>query len=100
MMSRIIIIGGGFAGVKFAKNYLEYEGNDGGTRQHPYEHVVICCGGVVNLGTLPGMADHAFPMRTIGDAIALRAHVMQQLEKAEVCDDPNKKRWYLSFIVV
>jgi len=25
---------------------------------------------------------------------------MQQLEKAEVCDDPERKRWYLSFTVI
>ena len=25
---------------------------------------------------------------------------MEQLEKAEVCDDPDRRRWYLSFVVV
>lgn len=79
---------------------LEYEAHDGSVRRMNYDHVVIAAGGVVNLGTVPGMADHAFPMKTIGDAIALRAHILQQLEKAEVCDDPVKKRWYLSFVVV
>lgn len=79
---------------------IEYESHDGFLRKLPYNHVVIAAGGVVNLGTMPGMADHAFPMKTIGDAIALRAHIMQQMEKAEVCDDEQKRRWYLSFIVV
>ncbi|MGH7334754.1 MAG: FAD-dependent oxidoreductase [Candidatus Rokuibacteriota bacterium] len=77
-----------------------YEGHDGHLRPLPYDHVVLACGAAVNLGTIPGMADHAFPLRTIGDAVALRSHVMQQLEKADVCDDPVLKRWYLSFIVV
>jgi NADH dehydrogenase len=77
-----------------------YEGHDGQVRHRPYDHVVLACGAAVNLGTVPGMADHALPLKTIGDAIALRAHVMQQLEKAEVCDDPVRKRWYLSFLVV
>ena len=77
-----------------------YESHDGQRRSMPYDHVVLACGAAVNLGTVPGMADHAFPLKTIGDAIALRAHVMQQLEKADVCDDPVRKRWYLSFIVV
>ncbi|MGH7457211.1 MAG: NAD(P)/FAD-dependent oxidoreductase, partial [bacterium] len=81
-------------------NYVEYESHDGQMRQMAYDHVVIACGGAVNLGMVPGMADHAFPLKTIGDAIALRAHVMQQLEKAEVCDDAARKRWYLSFIVI
>ena len=30
----------------------------------------------------------------------LRTHVLQMMEKAEVCDDPEKRRWYLSFVVV
>src|SRR5262245_13072064 len=46
------------------------------------------------------MADHAFPLKTIGDALSLRSHVMDQLEWAEVCDDPARRQWYLSFVVV
>lgn len=46
------------------------------------------------------MADHAFPLKSVGDAMALRFHAMEQLEKAEVCDDPERRRWYLSFVVV
>jgi NADH dehydrogenase len=80
--------------------YVVYEGHDGQLRHMPYDHIVLACGAAVNLGTVPGMADHAFPLKTIGDAIALRSHVMQQLEKAEVCDDPALKRRYLSFIVI
>ena len=37
---------------------------------------------------------------TVGDAIALRSHVLQQLELAEVCDDPAQRRWHLSFLIV
>ena len=68
-------------------SYVVYESHDGQLRHMPYDHVVLACGAAVNLGTVPGMADHALPLKTIGDAIALRSHVMQQLEKAEVCDD-------------
>jgi NADH dehydrogenase len=86
--------------IDLSKNMIEYEGYDSSSRFLSFDHVVIACGGVVNLGTIPGMSDHAFPMKTIGDAINLRAHIMQQFEKAEVCDDPLEKLRYLSFIVV
>ncbi len=79
---------------------LEFESHDGHVRRMTYDHVVIACGRVANIGMVPGMADHALPLKTVGDAMALRAHLMQQLEKAEVCDDPERKRWYLSFIVI
>ncbi|MBI4228779.1 MAG: FAD-dependent oxidoreductase [Deltaproteobacteria bacterium] len=65
-----------------------------------YDHLVIASGSVVNLAVIPGMADHSFPLKNVGDAIALRYHIMQQLENAEVCDDSELRRWYLSFIVV
>ncbi|MBL9214456.1 MAG: FAD-dependent oxidoreductase [Opitutaceae bacterium] len=80
--------------------HLEFEGHDGLPRRLDYDHVVIACGNVSNLNVVPGMADHAFPLKTVGDAAVLRTHVLQQMEKAEVCDDPEKRRWYLSFIVV
>ena len=79
---------------------IEYEGHDGRSERLAYDHLILACGSVVNLGMVPGMADHAFPLKTVGDAVALRSHVMQQLEKAEVCDDPDRRRRYLSFIVV
>jgi NADH dehydrogenase len=79
---------------------VEFEAHDGHAGTLPYDHLVIACGRSVNLGAVPGMSDHAFPLKSVGDAMALRAHVIQQLEKAEVCDDRARRRWYLSFVVV
>lgn len=79
---------------------VEYEAHDGKRRQMKYDQVVLACGNAPNLALVPGMDEHAFGLKTIGDALALQAHIMQRLEKAEVCDDLNRKRWYLSFIVV
>ena len=65
-----------------------------------YDQLVIACGGVTNLNVVPGMADHAFPLKTIGDAAALRSQIMEQMEKAEVCSDPERRQRHLAFIVV
>ena len=81
-------------------NEIEFEGHDGQPRRLGYDHLVIACGNVANLNVVPGMADHAFALKTVGDANLLRSHVLQQLERAEVCDNPERQRWYLSFIVV
>lgn len=86
--------------VDLAKNEIEFVAHDGSSARLGYDHVVIAAGAVSNLNVVPGMADHAFPLKTVGDAAVLRTHVLQQLERAEVCDDPEKRRWYLSFIVV
>lgn len=79
---------------------IVFEGHDGAPRRFRYDHLVIACGNVVNLNLLPGMANHALPLKTIGDAITMRSHVMQQLEKADVAEDAAQRRYYLTFIVV
>jgi NADH dehydrogenase len=86
--------------IDLKQKVVEFDAPDGHTGALPYDHLVIACGRSVNLGSVPGMSDHAFPLKSVGDAMALRAHIIQQLENAEVCADPTQRRWYLSFIVV
>lgn len=77
-----------------------YENNNNSFDSLDYDHIVVCCGAAVNLSIIPGLQDHAFPIKTVGDAIALRVHVIEQLEKAEVEDDPIVKKHLLSFIII
>lgn len=86
--------------IDISNKHIEYEGYDGKRRQMEYDHVVISCGNTANLALVPGMDDHAFALKTVGDALALQAHIMEMLEKAEVCEDEVMKHFYLSFIVV
>ncbi|HMS82201.1 MAG TPA: FAD-dependent oxidoreductase [Nitrospira sp.] len=86
--------------IDVAASEVEYEGYDGRLCRMAFDHAVLACGAAVNLTMIPGMADHAFPLKSVGDAVAIRFHVMAQLEKAEVCSDPERRRWLLSFVVV
>jgi NADH dehydrogenase len=79
---------------------FEYESHNGQRRQMKYHQLVIACGSESNMAVVPGMSDTAFGLKTIGDALALQSHIMEQLEKAEVCEDLAQKRRYLSFVVV
>src|ERR1700709_438654 len=79
---------------------VEYEGHDGLPRQLHYDHIVVACGNVSNLNVVPGMADHAFPLKSVGDAAVLRTHIIEQMERAEVCQSVARRRWLLSFIIV
>ena len=88
------------ANVDVARNEIEYHSSDGHACRLGYDHLVLACGSVANLHAVPGMADHAFPLKNIGDAVALRSHVMEQMEKAETCDNAERRRWFLSFIIV
>ena len=86
--------------IDLGRSEVEYEGEGGQLCRMHYDQLVIACGNIANLNVVPGMADHAFPLKTVGDAAALRSHVMARMEKAEVCDDPGRRAWYLAFIVV
>ena len=68
-------------------------------RYIPYDHLVIAVGGSMDLSNLPGVAEHALPFRTLGDALFLRNHLIRLLETAEVEDDPEQKRTLLTFVV-
>ena len=86
--------------VHLQENLLIYETFDGLKQTLAYDHVVIACGSTVNLTAVPGMADHALPFRTVSDAVALRQQISQQLESAAVCEDPEKRKFLLTFAVI
>ena len=84
----------------FAANRVDYQLPHGATASQPYDHLVLACGMVVNTNILPGAAAHSFPLKTLGDALLLRNHLIRQLESAEVETDPERRRHLLSFIVL
>jgi NADH dehydrogenase len=86
--------------IDLATNEVVYEGEDGQLARMKYDQLVLGCGNVTNLNVVPGMADHAFPLKTVGDAAALRSHIMEEMEKAEVCSNSERKCWHLTFIIV
>lgn len=65
-----------------------------------YDHLVLACGSRANLRMVPGMAEHALPLKTVGDALYLRNRVIARLEQAELTDDPTLRRWLTTFVVV
>jgi NADH dehydrogenase len=81
-------------------NQICYEGEEGLQHYMSYDHLVIAHGTTVNLAAIPGMADHAYPLKTVGDAIALQSRIIEVLERAEVCEDDQRKKWHLSIAVV
>ncbi len=65
----------------------------------PFDHLVIAVGGSIDLSRIPGMSSHSFSFKTLGDAIALRSHLIGVLEKADVEEDASRKERLLTFIV-
>jgi NADH:ubiquinone reductase (H+-translocating) len=47
-----------------------------------YDTLVLASGAVSNDYGIPGVADHAFPLKHLDDALALRAHILDRFERA------------------
>src|SRR5205823_798008 len=67
--------------------------------QIPFDYLVIAVGAVTNFSELTGMAQHALPMKTIGDALFLHNHIVDVLEEADVEEDPERRNRLLTFVV-
>ena len=65
-----------------------------------YEHLVFSFGSRANLDIIPGMQQHAMPFKLLGDALKLRNRIIEQMEKAELEEDPQKRQWLGHFIVI
>ncbi|WP_093254583.1 FAD-dependent oxidoreductase [Rubrimonas cliftonensis] len=66
----------------------------------PYDHLAIALGLGADLSGVPGMADHAYPIKSLADAHRLRNRVITCLEHADVTQDRELKRRLLNFVVI
>jgi NADH dehydrogenase len=64
-----------------------------------YDYLVIALGGVTNFYGMPGMIEHGKPFRTLADALALRNHLIQVLEEADVESNTELRQKLLTFVV-
>lgn len=74
-----------------------------GAEPHPhilnYDHLVIALGSVTNFYNLPGLAKHGLTMKTLGDAIHLRNHLIKNLEEADFECCPFVREPLLNIVV-
>jgi NADH dehydrogenase len=65
-----------------------------------WDRLVLACGSVTRLLSVPGVADHAKGFKSIAEAVYLRDHVLRQLELAEQASDPAERAARATFVVV
>ncbi|MBB5221119.1 NADH dehydrogenase [Amaricoccus macauensis] len=65
-----------------------------------YDHLVLALGQQIDLSRFPGLSAHALTMKTLSDAMALRNHVIDKLEHADITTLPEVKRECLTFTVI
>ncbi|MCI0332152.1 MAG: NAD(P)/FAD-dependent oxidoreductase [Planctomycetes bacterium] len=70
-----------------------------GNEAIPFDQLVMAPGSVPNFFGLAGVEEHALTIKSLADATAIQAHVIDNLEHADLESDPGARRQLLTFIV-
>ena len=65
-----------------------------------YDYLILAPGSVPNFFGVKGASHHAFPLRTMDDAIPLRYHVLNCFERAAQTSDSSARKSLLRFVIV
>ena len=75
------------------------DGSSAGHETIPYDQLVLALGSVPDYKGLEGVRAFAFDFKTLGDAMAIRNHVVDCFERAEREDDPAVRNALVTFVV-
>ena len=70
------------------------------TRELPFDYLVLGLGSETSFLGIPGVAEHALGIKTLRDAVMLRAGVIAMLEAASVEPDPGRRKRMLTSVIV
>ena len=82
----------------YRKQVVVSHGFDHHQHSLTYDHLVIGLGSITNVFEVPGLNERTLTMKSLGDAIRLRNHLIAQLEEAD-SECVAKKSPLLSFVV-
>ncbi|MCD6040497.1 MAG: dehydrogenase [Burkholderiales bacterium] len=71
-----------------------------GERELEYHELVLAFGSRARLNLVPGMAEHALPLKTVGDALHIRNSVLRRAARLELEPDPAVRRRVGHFVVI
>src|SRR2546430_4812174 len=81
------------------KRMLISRGYRNDSQQVDYDHLVIALGSITNFYNLPGFSELALAMKSLPDAIRLRAQIIRHLEEANSECNPTNRQSLLTFVV-
>ena len=86
--------------IDFAKRQVRIRHGDLPTPYEvTYDQLVLALGAVTNFYHIPGLAEHALTMETLGDAILLRNRVIDALELADNQVDETARQTALTVVI-
>ena len=70
------------------------------THSFPYDYLIVSSGAETNYYGTPGAEKNTFVLKNLGDALAIRRHLIASCEKGSLTDDEEERKKLLSCIVV
>jgi NADH dehydrogenase len=74
------------------------ESNEHRTQLH-YDHLILSLGSVTNFFKIEGLEERALTIKSLGDAIHLRDHLIATLEAADIENYSHERKRRLTFVV-
>ena len=99
MLNRSRFVMGRVSAVDFRRRKVS-AGTLAGNQDIRYDHLVFGFGTRANLDLVPGLAEHALPLKLVGDAMFIRNRVLQRVARIELETDPGLRRRLGHFIVI
>jgi NADH dehydrogenase len=65
-----------------------------------YDHLVIAIGNRARLDLIPGLAEHALPLKTVGDAMCIRNAVLRRVARIELECAADVRRRLGHFVII
>lgn len=72
---------------------------DGRRTEHGYDQLVVCLGTQDRTDVYPGLAEHAYRLKTYPDCFRLRNRILEMFELAAIERDPGERRRLLTFFI-
>lgn len=101
LMKNVSVVQAEVLNVDFAaKRVTVTQGSKRRVKDLAYDHLVLALGQVVRLDRVPGLGEHAFPVKSTAHAHRLRNHVINCLEYADGVEDAVLRKRLLTFVVI
>lgn len=85
--------------VDLERQVVRARATEGREYELPFDHLVVALGAATNTALVPG-SEHAMTFKTAADALMLRNHVIERLERADAELDPRRRQQLLTTAVI
>jgi NADH dehydrogenase len=100
VLKRCHVVTGRVTKIEHSRKIVTAELSDGHVEEIEYDVLVSALGAISRTLPIPGLAEVGIGMKTIGEAIYVRNHVLSRLDQAASTNNADLRKKLLSFVVI